>query len=166
MYDAWASYDPVAVPTRPNGIPRHFGQSNNGLGSKNQAVSYAAYRALADLFPSDLTSYQSLMSSLGYDPGNTSTNTRTPIGTGNRRRRGRAPYRHGDGSNQPNGYADTSGYQPVNTPDQIIDPLHWQPLRVNGRRLQSPEIPDPALGHRHAVRAEVRRPVPARRDPS
>ncbi len=50
MYDAWAAFDPVAVPTRPNGIPRHSG-SGNGLGNKNQAVSYAAYRAMLDLFP-------------------------------------------------------------------------------------------------------------------
>ena len=132
MYDAWASYDAVAVPTRPNGIPRHSGLGN-GLGNKNQAISYAAYRTLADLFPGDLALYQSLMSSLGYDPGNTSTDASTPVGTGNVAAAAVLSYRHGDGSNQLNAYADTSGYQPVNTPDQIIDPLHWQPLRVNGK---------------------------------
>jgi hypothetical protein len=39
-------------------------------------------------------------------------------------------YRHNDGSNQLNGYADTSGYTPVNTWDQILSPDHWQPLCV------------------------------------
>jgi hypothetical protein len=39
-------------------------------------------------------------------------------------------YRHGDGSNQTNGYADTSGYSPVNSWDQLVDPDHWQPLCV------------------------------------
>jgi len=38
MYDAWAAFDTVAVPTRPNGIPRHPG-AGNGLDNKNQAVS-------------------------------------------------------------------------------------------------------------------------------
>jgi hypothetical protein len=39
-------------------------------------------------------------------------------------------YRHGDGSNQLNGYADTTGYKPVNTGDVVVDPWRWQPLRV------------------------------------
>ncbi len=132
MYDAWAAFDPVAVPTRPNGIPRHP-VSGNGLGNKNQAVSYAAYRAMLDLFPSDTALFQSLMSSLGYDPNDTSADTHSPTGIGNVAAQAVLSFRHGDGSNQFNGYADTSNYQPVNTPDQIIDPLHWQPLRVNGK---------------------------------
>ena len=69
-------------------------------------------------------------------------------------------FRHGDGSNQLSGYADTSHYQPVNTPDQIIDPLHWQPLRVNGKVQK---YLTPHWGDGHAVRAELWLPVPARR---
>jgi hypothetical protein len=132
MYDAWAAFDPVAVPTRPNGIPRHPG-SGRSLGNKNQAISYAAYRAMLDLFPSDAALFQNLMSSLGYNPSDTSTDTSSPTGVGNVAAQAVLSFRHGDGSNQLNGYADTSNYQPVNTPDQIIDPLHWQPLRVNGK---------------------------------
>jgi hypothetical protein len=30
-------------------------------------------------------------------------------------------YRAGDGANQAAGYADTTGYQPVNTPDELLD---------------------------------------------
>ena len=132
MYDAWAAFDSVAVPTRPNGIPRHSG-SGNGLDNKNQAVSYAAYRTMLDLFPSDAAVFKALMSSLGYDPNDTSADTRSPTGIGNVAAQAVLSFRHGDGSNQLNGYADTSHYQPVNTPDQIIDPVHWQPLRVNGK---------------------------------
>ena len=39
-------------------------------------------------------------------------------------------FRHKDGSNQLGGYADTTGYQPVNTPDKVNDRWRWQPLRV------------------------------------
>jgi hypothetical protein len=39
-------------------------------------------------------------------------------------------FRHKDGSNQLGGYADTTGYQPVNTPDKVVDRWRWQPLRV------------------------------------
>ena len=39
-------------------------------------------------------------------------------------------YRHKDGANQLGGYADTTGYQPVNTSDTVNDRWRWQPLRV------------------------------------
>jgi len=123
MYDAWAAFDTVAVPTRPNGIPRHPG-AGNGLDNKNQAVSYAAYRAMLDLFPSDAGVFQALMSSLGYNPNDTSTDTRSPTGIGNVAAQAVLSFRHNDGSNQLNGYADTSAYVPVYTPDQYTDPRH------------------------------------------
>jgi hypothetical protein len=131
MFDAWSRYDPVAIPTRQNGIPRHPG-ANQGLGNKNQAISYAAYRALLDLFPSRAADFVAQMRSLGYDPNDTSTDVTSPTGTGNVSAQAVLSFRHGDGSNQLNGYADTSGYHPVNTPDQVVDPTRWQPLRVNG----------------------------------
>src|SRR5207248_1421383 len=45
-----------------------------------------------------------------------------------------AAYRHGDGSNQlgdlhAGPYSDYTGYVPVNTPEAIVDPNRWQPLR-------------------------------------
>jgi hypothetical protein len=132
MYDAWAAFDPVAVPTRANGIPRRPG-SGSGLGDMNKAISYAAYRAMVDLFPGEAALFQALMSSLSYNPKDTSADTSSPAGIGNVAAAAVLSFRHGDGSNQVNGYADTTGYRPVNTPDQIIDPLHWQPLRVNGK---------------------------------
>jgi hypothetical protein len=39
-------------------------------------------------------------------------------------------FRHNDGANQLNGYADTSGYVPVNSWDKVLDPDRWQPLCV------------------------------------
>ena len=50
MYDAWAAYDPVAVGTRLGGsLRRPAGERTDAY--KSQAVSYAAYRALLNLFP-------------------------------------------------------------------------------------------------------------------
>ncbi len=129
MYDAWATYNPVSNPTRPNGIPRQ-----PGVKDATQAVSYAAYRALMDLFPSDSAVFTSLMQSLGFDPGNTSTDITTQAGVGNVAAQAVISFRHGDGSNQLNGYADTTGYVPVNTPTQLNDPTKWQPLLVNGNQ--------------------------------
>jgi len=127
MYDAWATYDAVAVATRPNGIPRQAGKYTDAT----MAVSYAAYRALLDLFPSQAPLFTALMNNLGYDPSNTSTDTTTQVGVGNAAAQAVLAFRHTDGSNQAGNYADTSGYVPVNTPDQIIDPTRWQPMRVS-----------------------------------
>src|SRR5215216_2361799 len=50
IYDAWAAYDPVAVPTMANGNGRRP-SAERTLENKNKAVSFAAYAALFDLFP-------------------------------------------------------------------------------------------------------------------
>jgi hypothetical protein len=129
MYDAWATYDAKANPTRPNGIVRQ-----KKVKDATEAISYAAYSALLDLFPSEAALYTSLMQSLGFDPSNTSTDITTQAGVGNVAAQAVLSYRHGDGSNQLNGYTDTTGYVPVNTPTQLNDPTKWQPLLVNGKQ--------------------------------
>jgi hypothetical protein len=65
-------------------------------------------------------------------------------------------YRHGDGSNQLNGYADTTGYQPYNTVDEVKDPWRWQPLCVltpAGVAAGVPFLPPPGgcVGPNYAV---------------
>ncbi len=126
MYDAWATYDAVAVPTRPNGIRRQAGKYSDAT----MAVSYAAYRALLNLFPSQASLFTTQMNDMGFDPNNTSTDTTTQVGVGNVAAQAVIAYRSTDGSNQAGNYADTSGYVPVNTWYQINDPTRWQPLRV------------------------------------
>jgi hypothetical protein len=124
MYDAWSVYDAIAIATRPNGIPRQKSKWKD----ETEAVCYAAYRALMDLFPSQVAVFNAVMSNQGYDPSDTSTDTTTPSGVGNVAAQAVLTYRHNDGANQLNGYVDTTGYAPVNTPTQINDPNHWQPL--------------------------------------
>lgn len=70
------------------------------------------------------------MTAMGYDPDDASTDPATPAGVGNRTAAAVLAHRTADGSNQANGYADTTGYQPVNTPETVNDPMRWQPLRV------------------------------------
>src|SRR2546430_2545130 len=81
MYDAWTAYDPVARPTRPNGIAKVA--SHRSHANKTKAISYAAYRALLDLFPAEASLFTGQLAGLGYDPGDTSTDTTTPSGIGN-----------------------------------------------------------------------------------
>jgi hypothetical protein len=129
MYDAWAAYDPTAVGTRLGGTLRRPAAERTDA-NKSLAVSMAGYRALLDLFPALAADFRALMAGMGYDPDDGSTDPATPAGVGNRAAAGVLAYRATDGSNQAGGYADTSGYQPVNSPDQLVDPMRWQPLRV------------------------------------
>jgi PAP2 superfamily len=128
MYDAWAAYDATAVGTRLGGSLRRPAAERT-LAYKSMAISYAAYRALLNLFPARASDFTGLMTAMGYDPNDMTTDPASPAGVGNRAAAAVLAFRANDGSNQANGYADTSGYAPVNTPDQVNDPFHWQPLR-------------------------------------
>ena len=63
IYDAWAAYDPVAVPTMANDNGRQA-IAERTLANKNKAVSFAAYTALVDLFSARRSSFADKMSSL------------------------------------------------------------------------------------------------------
>jgi hypothetical protein len=129
-YDAWAAYDPTAVGTRPDGPAQ---QPGGTAADRSKAISVAAYRVLVDLFPPanfpSTATYSTpdvLMRSLQYDPADGSA----PAAVGNQAAAAVLDFRHADGSNQLNGYADTTGYQSKNTWDEATDPWSWQPLCV------------------------------------
>jgi hypothetical protein len=139
MYDAWAAYDKRAAGTQLGGALRRPAPERT-LASKEQAISYAAYRALADVLPVDTNSvYIPLMKQLGYDPTDNSTDIETPTGIGNVACAAVLEFRHHDKSNQlgdlaQGPYSDWTGYRSVNTPSPVparagpADPNHWQPL--------------------------------------
>ena len=134
IYDAWAAYDPVAVGTRLGGSLR-VPLRDRTEANKTEAISFAAYRALMDLFPSEAALFSFVLTGLGYNPTDSVIGTQTPSGIGTLAAQAVLDFRHGDGSNQlgdlhPGAYSDYTGYHPVNTPDLINDPNRWQPLRV------------------------------------
>jgi hypothetical protein len=129
MYEAWAAYDPVAVGTR-LGASLRQPPAKRTLARKSKAISFAAHRALLNLYPSRAADLTAFMRALGYDPNNTSTDTSTAAGVGNTAAKAVLDFRANDGANQASGYADTSGYVPVNTPDQVNNVYRWQPLRL------------------------------------
>lgn len=134
MYDAWAAYDSTAVSTQlPASLRRP--SDEHTLANKSQAISFAAYRALVDLFPGSVTRFNRLMTQLGYNAANHTSDASTPAGIGNLAAKAVLTFRHQDGSNQlgnlhPGTYSDYTKYQAVNTPTQLKDPNHWQPLEV------------------------------------
>lgn len=137
MFDAWAAYDETANGTRLGGSLRRE-KSERNAANREKAISYAAYHALADLFPSQKpTLLDPLMNSLDYDPRDLSTDIRTPSGIGNVASQAVLDVRHHDGANQagdlhPGPYSDYTGYTPTNRIGVLNDPDHWQPLVTNG----------------------------------
>jgi len=132
-YDAWAMYDDLALPTRPGLAPRRPVPERTEV-NKEKAFSYAEYRALLDLFPAQSDYIRTQMSSFGFDPDDDSTDPATAEGMGNVCAKAVTDFRHGDGANQlgdlhPGAYTDYTGYSSVNSPDSIVDPNRWQPLR-------------------------------------
>jgi hypothetical protein len=134
IFDAWAAYDLKAIGTRLGGTLRRP-PAERTAANKQKAISYAAYRTLVDLFPTQTAYFDAQMATFGYDPADGSTDRATPSGIGNSVAAAVFAFRHSDGSNQlgdlsPGAYTDYTGYVPVNDPDHLNDPNRWQPLRV------------------------------------
>jgi hypothetical protein len=147
IYDAWAAYDSRAVGTKfQDGLRRP--EQERTPQNKKIAISYAAYRAAIDLFPSDkATVFDPFMTQhLNYDPNNQSTDTKTPVGVGNAACAAVLESRHRDGSNQLGDmdtrgvpYSDYTGYSPANpaakvpiNPATVKNPLRFQPVYYPG----------------------------------
>ena len=83
MYDAWTAYDPIAVPSRANGILKRPPEETTDA-NKIEAISFAAHKALVNLLPSMAASIDVALTRLGYDLEEVdSADTSTPPGVGN-----------------------------------------------------------------------------------
>ena len=135
MYEAWAAYDDTAVGTRLGGSLRRPA-AECSVANKNEAIAYASYRALLGVFAADTEWLRDRMRALGHDPDDTSTDPATARGIGNVAAAAVLTHRRHDGSNQDGDeagsdgtpYSDYTGYRPVNPPDRVVDPDHWQPI--------------------------------------
>jgi hypothetical protein len=139
IYDAWAAYSPVA-----DGV-HYTGKATSATiaADKEKAISFAAYETLAWLFPGRAGDYKLQMDELGHTD---LTDTSEPAQIGRAAFEATKTYRGSDGSNQANGYADTTGYTPKNTVDEIKVPWKWQPLCVltaAGVAAGAPAVPPP-----------------------
>jgi hypothetical protein len=151
-YDAWAAYDARAVGPQFDGSLRRPSRERTDV-NRSAAVSYASYRALVDLFPAQKTTFDQVLVGQGYAVPGTSPDPTTPAGVAFAACDPVLSFRHNDGVNQLGSppYSDTTGYQPVNPPQQIdgfdrttiVDPNRWTPLVIGG---QTQVFPTPQLG--------------------
>ncbi len=168
-FDAWSAYTPNAESVEPQN-PSRRPREEQTVVHKDLAVSYAALRALSDLFPSETAVIFLAAQQRHVDPYNFTDDPATPAGVGNIAAAAVLIDRHMDGSNQlgdlhPGAYSDYTSYVPVNTPDQIVDPDRWQPLSVQDANgivtTQSFVTPQWGLVQPFAKIADVRRRGPA-----
>jgi hypothetical protein len=135
-FDAIAPYHPTAVGvySRITRRPAVEGVTNR---NKNIALIFASYRVLNSLLPQYASDWKAMVQSVGLNPNNTSQDPTTPIGIGNVAGMSIVAAREHDGMNQLGDeggrkynrkpYSDYTGYKPVNTPQDLIDPGRWQP---------------------------------------
>lgn len=140
QYEAWSQYDDTAVGTLLGDRYRQPVAARTWW-NKTDAMSYAAYRVLSDLFPDLQFIFSSVMQSEGYDPTLTTTKPDSPAGIGNLAAAVVLTYRHDDGANQlgdrhPGAYSDYTSYRPTNSYTKVIDLNHWQPLATPNGSVQ------------------------------
>ncbi len=134
IYDAWSRYDAKANPVYATNVKRR--PAAERIKHQGAAISFAAYRTMADLFPTDLATLDAFMKKQGLDPDNQSTDPKTGAGVGNAVAGATIAARHHDGANQlgdetgSNGksYSDYTYYKAINPVDKIKDPDCWQPI--------------------------------------
>ena len=136
MWDAWAAYDTTAV----GYLVRENPPASDVAAARREAVSYAAYRVLYERYgrsvnaPTTRAALTSRMTSLGFNPANTTEIGDSPAAVGNRIAATVLAYYGNDGSGETSNYADPA-YAPVNDPlilslagTTIANPNRWQPL--------------------------------------
>ena len=137
IYDAWSAYDATAISTQ-RGDDLQQDTSQNTEKNKIEAMSFAAYFVLEDLFESETATFDLLMDELGFDPADVSSDPNSPSAIGKAMSDAVLDFRHDDGSNQlgdaPQGdgseYSDTSGYTSQNSTGNPEKIDAWTPEYV------------------------------------
>ena len=135
MYDAWASQDATA-----QGVFFKDKIATANDAARAETIAFAAHRILKSRYassanPITLECFDVGLKRAGFDPNNTSTQGDTPAAFGNRIGQTVLDATRDDGSNEANGYKDTTGFKSVNPvlqPEQpgtgMVNPDQWQPL--------------------------------------
>ncbi|MEM8622483.1 MAG: DUF6851 domain-containing protein [Pseudomonadota bacterium] len=132
IYEAWAAYDPLAVGWAPDG-PQQVAAISTSDDDKAEAMSYAAFAALIDLFPDQRSIFEAVMEELGLASNIELLDFArgSPGAIGLEAGGAVLAARATDGSNQENDYADTTGYTPFNAgPFEVNDITRWTPENV------------------------------------
>jgi len=148
MWDAWAAYDMTA-----DGVFYTTRETATDItAARQEAISYAAYRVLMHRYapalslggPISQDCFTRFLSTLGYDPMNTTATGNSPAAVGNRIAMQIISGTMNDGANEAMRYADTTSYAPMNPP-LVLDipgstvpfPSVWQQLNLSEAATQN-----------------------------
>ncbi len=133
-FDAMAPYHETAVGMYSRFERRPEAETINNLYA-NEALLYTISRLLMSIAPHRADQWRAMLSAHGFDPDDESgmdqdcfdNNATTPAAIGNLAAKCVIDGRRNDGFNAAGGFADTTGYVPVNSPYELNDPSRWQP---------------------------------------
>ena len=138
-FDAIAPYRPVVKGVHSN-IPKRPASESANNRNKNIAMAYSALRTLSVTMPRGATvqAWRNMLTSVGLDPDNNSTDLTTPAGIGNVAGNAVVAARINDGMNvlgdaggkkyNRRPYEDVSLFEPANDPYKVKNKTKWQPL--------------------------------------
>ncbi len=137
--DGWSHAQAVFHKEEPS-IPS---DENARAAQQAEALSHAVFTVATERYrkafnhDAILLALRDFMLDNGYDPDDLSTEGDSPAAVGNRIGNAILTINMDDGSNEANGYADTTGYAPVNealvygtSGVTLTDPNRWQPLNL------------------------------------
>ncbi|MDQ8201433.1 FG-GAP-like repeat-containing protein [Pelagicoccus sp. SDUM812003] len=147
MWDAYWAYQPEGWTNASPVFHREDLNSSHWQGNREaaqaEALSHAVYTVARERYrkafnhEAILLALEDFMSQQGYDPKYASIDGYSPASVGNRIGQTILTVSLEDGSNEANGYADTTGYTPINEPlvygtsgVSLNDPNRWQPLNL------------------------------------
>ncbi|MCU0836467.1 MAG: vanadium-dependent haloperoxidase [Chromatiaceae bacterium] len=132
--NAW--FDAIAPYSGWTGVYSNLGDLPGGDSERNVALLYASHEVLNSLMPQFAADWDGILHGFGLSPGNNAVDD-SPAGVGNRAGAAVVAAREHDGMNQLGDatgsfynlrpYADTTGYEPVNKGERLINPRRWQP---------------------------------------
>lgn len=178
-FDAVAPYHPTQLGVYSKITNRRTDGSNH---DKNVSVLYATHKVLSSLAPQRQSQWDAMLSDLGLDPKDTSTNLNTPIGVGNYAGNAIVAARINDGMNQLGDeggvkynrlpYRDYTGYKPVNTYYMLKKPGRWQPApgtngfgKFNVQQFVTPQMANTrAYSFKNPAKFKI--PAPWKSDPN
>ncbi len=138
-FDAVAPYDDTAV-----GVYSRLGRRPASLSASNYypniAVMYAVYHSMLEMAPHRTEQWRQMMWSVNLNPDDVTENLASAAGIGHLAARNVLEARRHDGFNHFGDetpgfpFMDTTGFVPVNTGLEVVDPSRWQPLLVRAGR--------------------------------
>ncbi|GMG83942.1 vanadium-dependent haloperoxidase [Paralimibaculum aggregatum] len=126
LYETWAAIDPVASGAALGDTIERPAAWNTDA-AKHEAMSYAAFAVLSEMFPEDADRFEAVMDALGYDTGPQPLSG-TVVGLGFVMAANATARWRRDGSNWDDDFEDPSGYVPANPgPRAVHDLGRWTP---------------------------------------